>query len=209
MVIPTATRQEVLIELARQFDAVRWEEINSAGASEMYDRFVKDPKIGGRLAHFMAPEKVRVWIKDGPAKEYRRALEGKGYLATYTSRAYPGAEAIVRSALGQKWSPRPDSVEEKPMRCFAEDANGQSMYVVWGPMTSLQNLFWNAALIRADDPYEPITIVVTKPNSAPVDRDEWNLTERLANLLDADSKQVMYAVGRKPRVDIAFTPDPG
>jgi hypothetical protein len=197
MKIPPEVREEVLAELARQFDTARWEEVSGAAASEMYDRFVKHPDIGGRLRPFMPDAKIRVWIKDGPAKEYRRALEGVGPIARYTSRSYPGPDAIVKSALGSNWFARAETVEEKPMRCFAEGGDEKSSFVIWGPLSALQGLVWNSCLLRAYDPRQSITIVITKPNSTPILGDEWGLVERLAKIVNADCRQVTYAVGRK------------
>lgn len=202
--VPDAVRAEVVAELARQFDRERWEEISAVDASEMYDRFVKDPSIGGRLATYMPADKVRVWIKDGPAKDYRRALEGVGPLAQYTSREYPGPESVVRLALGDEWTPKLDTLQEKPMRCFAIDPAGQSMFVIWGPASALQGLIWNSCLIRAKDPLEPITVVVTKPSGAPLPAEEWDLVQSLVDIVDADCKQVTYAVRRKPQADVGF-----
>jgi hypothetical protein len=203
-VIPDDVRAEVVAELARQFDSARWEEITAAEASEMYDRFVKSPSIGGRLATYMPADKIRVWIKDGPAKEYRRALEGVGPLSQYTSREYPGPDSVVRLALGDDWAPMADTLQEKPMRCFASDPAGQSMFVIWGPVSGLQGMIWNSCLIRAKDPVEPITVVVTKPSSAPLPAEDWSLVQSLADIVDADCKQVTYAVRRKPQVDIVW-----
>jgi hypothetical protein len=196
--VPSDMRTAVIEELVRQLDAARWEEMPPSAASEMYGRFVKDPKIGGRLLPYMPAEKVRVWIKDGPAKEYRRALEGIGPIASFTNRAYPGPESVVRLALGDQWSPKPDTLEEKPMRCFAENSAGQLMFVIWGPLSALQGLIWNSCLIRAEDSSKPITVVVTKPNSAPLPANEWNLVKSLCDIVGADCKQVTYAVSRKP-----------
>jgi hypothetical protein len=204
--LPDDVRAEVVAELARQFDSARWEEISASEASEMYDRFVKDPSIGGRLITYMPADKVRVWIKDGPAKEYRRALEGVGPLAQYTSREYPGPDSVVRLALGDEWVPDSGTLQEKPMRCFASDPAGQSMFVIWGPVSALQGMIWNSCLIRAKDPVEPITVVVTKPSAAPLGDEEWSLVKSLADIVDADCKQVTYAVRRKPQADIAFPP---
>jgi hypothetical protein len=204
--LPDDVRAEVVAELARQFDSARWEEISASEASEMYDRFVKDLSIGGRLITYMPADKVRVWIKDGPAKEYRRALEGVGPLAQYTSREYPGPDSVVRLALGDEWVPDSGTLQEKPMRCFASDPAGQSMFVIWGPVSALQGMIWNSCLIRAKDPVEPITVVVTKPSAAPLGDEEWSLVKSLADIVDADCKQVTYAVRRKPQADIAFPP---
>lgn len=202
MALPTAVRVEAYAELARQFDAARWEELSGSEASGMYDRFVRDPQVGGILRPFMSDAKIRVWIKDGPAKEYRRALEGIGPIAPYTSRAYPGADAIVGTALGPGWSVRTDTIEEKPMRCFADDGRGNSMFVAWGPLSALQGLIWNACLLRVSQPSASITVVVTKPSTAPLPDDDWDLVRRLATIVQADCRQVTYSVGRKPRIDI-------
>jgi hypothetical protein len=196
--VPNDVRNEVIGEIVRRLDAARWEEVSSSAASEMYDRLVKDPQIGGRLVVYMPADKVRVWIKDGPAKEYRRALEGIGPIAPFTKRTYPGPESVVRLALGDKWLPKPDTIDEKPMRCFAEGPNGQSMFVIWGPLSALQGLIWNSCLIRAADSSKPITVVVTKPNSAPLPADDWKLVKALCHIVDANCKQVTYAVSRKP-----------
>lgn len=90
------------------------------------------------------------------------------------------------------------------MRCFASDPAGQSMFVIWGPVSALQGMIWNSCLIRARDPVEPITVVVTKPSAAPLPDDEWSLVQSLADIVDADCKQVTYAVRRKPQADVGF-----
>jgi hypothetical protein len=196
--VPADVRKAVIKEVVGRLDTARWEEVSPSTASEMYDRFVKDPKIGGRLSPYMPAEKIRVWIKDGPAKEYRRSLEGIGPIASFTKRMYPGPESVVRLALGDQWLPKPDTIEEKPMRCFAEGPDGQSMFVIWGPLSAIQGMIWNSCLIRAEDSAKPITIVVTKPNSASLPTDDWKLVTALCRIVGADCKQVTYAAIRKP-----------
>src|SRR5688572_301489 len=107
--MPAAVRREVIEELYRQLDALRWESLPAPQSTAAYAKFVADPLIGGKLAPYMAESKVRVWIKDGPAKEYRRALEGIGSFAEFTSRAFPGPQVLVSSALGEGWSVVPGS----------------------------------------------------------------------------------------------------
>jgi hypothetical protein len=196
--VPPDVRTAIIKELVGELDAARWEEVSPSVASEMYDRFVKNPKIGGRLLPYMPADKVRVWIKDGPAKEYRRALEGIGPIASFTKRAYPGPESVVHLALGDQWLPKLDTIEEKPMRCFAEGPAGQPMFVIWGPVSALQGLIWNSCLFRAEDSAKPITVVITKPHSAPLPASEWELVKALCDIVGADCKQVTYAVSRKP-----------
>ncbi|PZG19810.1 hypothetical protein C1I95_10885 [Micromonospora craterilacus] len=196
--LPPQVRTEVLMEIVGQMDAARWEELSAPAATDMYNRFVKDPKIGGRLAPFMTAHQIRVWIKDGPAKEYRRALEGIGTIATFTKRTYPGPASVVRLALGDQWSPRPNTIEIKPMRCFADGPTGASKFIIWGPLTALQSLIWNSCLIRANDPLQPITVVITKPNSAPLPPADWELVKALSAIVNANCQQITYAVSRKP-----------
>ncbi|MFE0879967.1 hypothetical protein ACFW4X_34640 [Streptomyces smyrnaeus] len=199
--LPEPIRLEIFAELARHFDAVRWEEVSAPAATEMYDRFAKDPKIGGRLAQFMPTEKIRPWIKDGPAKQYRRALEGVGPMAQMTSREYPGPRSVVRVALGAGWTPRAETLDVKPMRCFADGPDGEAAFVTWGPMNGLQGMVWHACLRRVESESQPITIAVTKPNAAPLPDDEWNLALSLATIVGARCEQVTYAVSRKMITD--------
>jgi hypothetical protein len=103
----------------------------------------------------------------------------------------------IRLALGDQWVPKLDTLAEKPMRCFAEDSKGHSMFVIWGPLSALQGLIWNSCLIRARDPLKPITVVVTKPNSAPLAAADWTLVEALSDIVNADCKQIIYTVSRK------------
>ena len=198
MSIPDEVRAEAYVELARQFDELRWEEVSAQTASSMYNRFVKDKRIGGLLSPFMPENRIRVWIKDGPAKEYRRALEGVGPMASYTSRAYPGPSAIIESALGSGWELEQGTLEEKPMRCVARDRQDQMMRLVWGPPTALKEIFWNASLVRAKVPLDPLTIALTKPSSAPLSPLEWELARQLAELIDVDCAQVTYVAAKKP-----------
>ncbi|MFF5364639.1 hypothetical protein ACFY4I_35490 [Streptomyces scabiei] len=200
--LPEPIRLEIFAELTRHFDAMRWEEVSSPAATEMYDRFVKDPKIGGRLARFMPTEKIRPWIKDGPAKQYRRALEGVGPMAQMTTREYPGPQSVVRLAMGSGWTLRAQTLDVKPMRCLADGPNSESAFITWGPMSGLQGMVWHACLRRAESESQLITIAVTKPNTAPLPDDDWHLALSLATVLRARCEQVTYRVSRKATADL-------
>lgn len=84
------------------------------------------------------------------------------------------------------------------MRCFAEGPEGASMFVIWGPLSALQGLIWNSCLVRAEDSSKPITVVITKPNSAPLPANEWDLVVALSHIVGAECKQITYAASRKP-----------
>jgi hypothetical protein len=72
------------------------------------------------------------------------------------------------------------------------------MFVIWGPLNAIQGLIWNSCLIRAEDSSKPITVVITKPNNAPLPADEWKLVKALSRIVRANCKQITYAVSRKP-----------
>jgi hypothetical protein len=50
-----------------------WAVLNDSERSRYYEKWTRDPTIGGQLAHFMDPRKVRVYIKDSLIKPYERA----------------------------------------------------------------------------------------------------------------------------------------
>lgn len=195
--LPKEIRDAVRAELARQLDEIRWEEVSISDASRLYARLVNDPKVGGALRPYMSDSKIRVWIKDGPAKEYRRGLEGVGYMAGYTRRAYPGPDALIGAVLGRTWRHDPSSLEDKPMRCIARDELGQSMHVIWGPLAHLQGMHWTASTYRARNPLEPVTLIYTRASSTPLEGADWDLAQSLAELIDADCAQATYAVVKK------------
>lgn len=194
MKIPIDVRREVISEIYRRLDAMNWEECSPSECSRTYVEFLNDPLIGGRLDVFMPRDRVRIWIKDGPAKEYRRALEGIGPYQGYTSRRSAGAETVVRSALGSEWSVVYGSIVDKPMRCVAEC--GDSLRpVVWGPESSLKELIWHAALHAAERPGQPaMSVVITRRGNAPIDMSTWQRATRLAKVVGCEVCQIPLLV---------------
>jgi hypothetical protein len=71
--MPTVIRDQLRAKLWAQADQLRWSQINDADRAVWYQNWSKDPEIGGQLAHFMDPRKVRVYIKDSLLKAYHRS----------------------------------------------------------------------------------------------------------------------------------------
>lgn len=84
------------------------------------------------------------------------------------------------------------------MAALADGPTGASTFIIWGPLSALQSLIWNSCLIRAHDPLQPITVVITKPNSAPPPPADRELVKALSAIVDANCQQITYAVSRKP-----------
>lgn len=196
--IPNQLRRDVIAELYRRFDDLKWEERTQYERSAIYRRVVDDPNVGGRLALHIPVDRIRVWIKDGPAKEYRRALEGVGPYAEFTQRRSAGADAVVEAVLGNDWTVVDGSHGEKPMRCSAELGDCRRL-LVWGPETSLKDLFWHVTghLIEHGESVSPI-IVVTRRGSAPIDSTLWQRAARLGELVGCDVMQATLPVLDKP-----------
>ena len=195
--IPDQLRREVIAELYRRLDDLKWEERTQSERSAIYQRLVDDPVIGGRLAPHIPVDRIRVWIKDGPAKEYRRALEGVGPYAGFTKRRSVGAAGVVEAVLGKDWTVVDGSLGEKPMRCSAEQGDTRRL-LVWGPETSLKELFWHAAMHVAEHGNDdsPL-IVVTRRGNAPIDSALWRRATRLAELIRCDTMQASLDVTGK------------
>ena len=73
MMIPDNIRVSLREKLWCTADELSWASLNDAERSRIYERWTKDPAIGGELSHFMDPRKVRVYIKDSLIKPYERA----------------------------------------------------------------------------------------------------------------------------------------
>lgn len=73
MMMPEAIRDAIRDKLWTAAEDFGWSSLSDAERSEYYERWTKDASIGGQLAHFMDPRKVRVYIKDSLLKPYERS----------------------------------------------------------------------------------------------------------------------------------------
>lgn len=115
MMMPEEIRDSLRDKLWNVAEELSWSLLNDAERSRYYERWTRDPAIGGQLAHFMDPRKVRVYIKDSLIKPYERAR----LLAS---------EGAIWRALGIV-SPT-DAIETfiKPHGCRLEDGR----VICWG-----------------------------------------------------------------------------
>jgi hypothetical protein len=156
--VPKEIRDAVLYELYRQLGEVDWEDISDRKKTAYYSRWVEDPAIGGELADYYTAEGMRVWLKDGPLKEYARALENFGYYARYTTRQLSPPTEFIPEVLGTQWGIVPHSIDEKPMHCLVTDGVRQR-YVCWGKPQKFRDLQWAAVNKALDSPHRPQIIV--------------------------------------------------
>ena len=73
MMIPAAIRDGIRERLWATADELGWSMLTDSERARYYEQWTRDQTIGGQLAHFMDPRKVRVYIKDSLLKPYERA----------------------------------------------------------------------------------------------------------------------------------------
>ena len=72
MSIPTKVRDEVRDELWGEADLLDWDRLSPREKTRLYTVWTNSPRIGGRLAAYMDPRRVRVYLKDTLLKPYTR-----------------------------------------------------------------------------------------------------------------------------------------
>jgi hypothetical protein len=69
--VTKSIRDAIKEQLWEKADDLGWSNLTDQQRAAWYENWAKDKKIGGILAHFMDPRKVRVYIKDSLLKPYR------------------------------------------------------------------------------------------------------------------------------------------
>ena len=70
--MPEEIRDQIRDHLWGLADKIGWSDLQDVERARYYELWTKDSSIGGKLAHFMDPRKVRVYIKDSLLKPYER-----------------------------------------------------------------------------------------------------------------------------------------
>lgn len=74
--VPDQVREELRRELWAKAEALGWSDLSAADKTRHYEHWTQDPLIGGILARYMDPPRVRVYLKDAIFKPYSRARLG-------------------------------------------------------------------------------------------------------------------------------------
>jgi hypothetical protein len=98
--IPKEIRDGLRRKLWVIADEIGWLTLGDTERSRHYEMWTRDPSIGGALAHFMDPRKVRVYIKDSLLKSYarERLLASEGVIWRALGLPFPAdvAEAFIK-----------------------------------------------------------------------------------------------------------------
>jgi len=71
--VPKDIREQIQHRIWSKADDLQWRKLPDIERAMWYENWAKDDNIGGTLAHFMDPRRVRVYIKDSLLKPYQRA----------------------------------------------------------------------------------------------------------------------------------------
>jgi hypothetical protein len=149
MEMPSEIRTKVISRLFERAEEAGWTHLSDKRRNEYYNQWVHDSEIGGRLREFASPEEVRVWIKDGPMKEFSRARYGAGAYAGHISNPSTAPQKLVERALGPGWEPDMATQQVKPLRLIARRGD-EATHFAWGPARDLKHLVWAAIKAQAD-----------------------------------------------------------
>ncbi len=163
--LPTAVRAQVVRAIYEEAHRLGWQTLPLADRTATFNRWIDDERIGGPLTRFMTPEQARSWIKDGPMKEYGRALRGAGRFAEYGRQGGTGPADVVRHALGAAATIVDGSIGSKPLHCLGE-LHGVVSYLAWGDNRNFKNLRWAALRASALDGMDGHLVVLEPPGTA-------------------------------------------
>lgn len=164
--MPPEVRATVAREVLDRAVDIHWEELSFRARSAAYSEWVEDPSIGGIIGQYLAPDRIRLWIKDGPIKEYQRARRGHGPYAKLIAGAEGLEKDIALAVCGPGWSVKEGSIEIKPPHFTATNSNDDEVDVIWGSFVELKHVVWHwltgplggdCILVVVGFPQHPIT----------------------------------------------------
>ncbi|OEJ33094.1 hypothetical protein [Streptomyces subrutilus] len=185
MTIPYDLEMEVVGRIYKEAEEAGWHHLPGTERTPIYHRWADDPNIGERLSLFIKTSAARrLWFKDGPMKEYQRALSGAGKYASLVAVPATDVGTLVLRALGPGWEPDLDTQRVKPMRVLVRNGE-ESTWFTWGGAHALRHLVYAALRAQANGDATPWALCVVtsfvKP-LPPEEREEHLRIGRRCNL---------------------------
>ncbi|KUN80359.1 hypothetical protein AQJ66_26860 [Streptomyces bungoensis] len=187
-----ATVVGLLYQRAAELD---WLHLTDIERTNYYASWTEDPQIGGKLLLFIKkPDAVRVWMKNGPMKEYSRALNGVGKYAQFVDQRRTDVQTLITKALGPEWLVVPDTQKIKPLRLTVRrnDNEDDERRFCWGPSRDLKHLVWRAISDQVEGDTTPWVICVVSPFTRPAANSERAQHQRLATRLGLEIIDVTH-----------------
>lgn len=185
--IPSDIRNSVASTVIQRAIEMNWDDLTMAERSRIYEEWVDDAQVGGQLIAYIPRSRIRVWIKDGPMKEYARARRGLGPYAQYVTNPVNHEREICERVLGQEWSVVTDSIDVKPAQFRAiHSTNDSTCIIYWGTTHEAKHLLW--AALNTAEYQDPIMVIVGTRRSPIV----------------ADERSLLIAIARRASIRVEF-----
>lgn len=94
--VPQEIRACIRLKIWKKADELDWTKISPVERAKWYENWSKDTEIGGVLAHFMDPRRVRLYIKDSLLKPYQHARLHGGLDSVLQSLGLPSDTTFVK-----------------------------------------------------------------------------------------------------------------
>ena len=179
MRIPKEIEQKVVRALYAEADSIDWGTLTPQQRSRQYAKWVESVEVGEPLRQYLSDAETRVWIKDGPMKEWRRSKNGIGKYALFFDEPENVPTRIVRTILGRNWTVVPSSVRSKPLRLTAQ-GDQEEVVIVWGESKDLKHLMWSALSASAEGDARKWIVCVVFSFTRPIPSNERLAQSRLA-----------------------------
>lgn len=181
--IPKDVETKVVTKLYADAADLGWAHLTPQQRSAQYTKWVQDSQVGGRLQEYLTAETARVWIKDGPMKEWSRSLSGVGKYAELVEGSQDAQAKLVRKALGEGWMMLPDSLSIKPLRLVATKDEEEAV-ITWAAASELKHMVWAALTASAEGDARPWVLCVVGTFTKPTPANEKQAHQRLAQRCD-------------------------
>lgn len=149
MRVPKEIETKIVTRLYADANTLDWDHLTPQQHSAQYTKWVSDPKVGGRLQNYVSGGDARVWIKDGPMKEWARAKMGVGKFAPLIEGSAAIPAKLIKKVLGEGWELVPGTMSDKPLRLTATNEDEDEVVVSWAPSSGLKHMVWAALSANA------------------------------------------------------------
>lgn len=189
MRIPKEVESKVVTKLYADAATLDWAGLTPQQHSAQYTKWVDEPEVGGRLREYLSSGDARVWIKDGPMKEWSRSLSGVGKYATLVDGSDDIKARLVHKALGENWHIDNETLRVKPLRITARSGEDETV-VTWAPANGLKHLVWAALTASAEGDSRNWVLCVVETFTKPIPANEKQAHQRLAKRCDLLLKHI-------------------
>jgi hypothetical protein len=149
-----------------------WEHLSDTEKSARYEKWAEDPRFTSRLSLWIkTPQQRRVWIKDGPMKEYARARNSIGKYAVALNSPTAEVSDHIHMALGPDWEADLDTMLIKPLRVVAR-RDDEIVHFAWAPSKDFKHLVWAALKAQACGNSDPWVLCVVSSFAKPLKRED-------------------------------------